>query len=245
MNLGDFATYYGCFGLNGLLAISAYRLFRRPREISAQPPGVRHPIRLRVRTSDVYTYEQVLLQGEYAFEFPFSPKTIIDAGANVGMASIYFACRFPEARIVAVEPEASNFAQLARNVQPYRMVTPVHAALWNRDDEISVCAPGHATGTSRKWGFVTQEGPGAKVRAITLPTLMKEMQMPSVDVLKMDIEGAEKEVLESCPDVDQIRCLMVELHERFKPGCCIAADAAMQGFTKLQRDETTIYLRDR
>jgi FkbM family methyltransferase len=244
MNFRDrFVTYYDCFGINGLLAIGANRLFQRPKEISAKPPGVPHPLHLRMRTSDVYAYAQVLLQGEYAFEFPFSPKTIIDAGANVGMASIYFACNFPEARIVAVEPEASNFAQLARNVQPYRTVTPVHAALWNRDDEISVCAPGPATGTSGKWGFVTQEGPGAKVRSITLPTLMKEMQMPSVDVLKMDIEGAEKEVLESCLDVDQIRCLMVELHDRFKPGCSIAADAAMQGFTKLQRAETTIYFR--
>ena len=101
------------------------------------------------------------------------------------MASIYFTHRYPEAKVVAIEAEASNFAALARNVRPYPAIVPVHAALWNQDGEISVSEPDPATGASGKWGFVTHEGSCVKVRAITMQTLMKEMEMRSVDLLKI------------------------------------------------------------
>lgn len=238
------AVYYNNFGLSGLLAISAYRIFGRPKEITAQPRGIQHPVHIRVRTSDSSIYGEVLLQGEYAFDLPFSPKTIVDAGANIGMTSIYFTHRYPEAKIVAVEAEASNFAVLARNVEPYPAIIPIHAALWDRDGQISVSEQDPATDSGGNWGFVTHEGPGVKVRAITMPTLMKEMQMRSIELLKVDIEGAEQEVFKACDWMDDIRCLMIELHDRFKPGCSKAVDSVTQGFSKLHRGETTLYLRD-
>jgi FkbM family methyltransferase len=183
------------------------------------------------------------VRGGYGFELPFSPKTIVDAGANIGMASIYFTHRYPEAKVIAIEAEASNFAVLARNVRPYPAIIPVHAALWNRDGEISVSEPDPATGVSGKWAFVTHEGSGVKARAITMRTLMKEMEIPSVDVLKVNIEGAEKEVFETCDWMDDIRCLMIDLHDRFKPGCSEAVNSVAQGFSKLKRGEVTLYLR--
>jgi FkbM family methyltransferase len=236
--------YYGYFGIRGVLAMAAYRLFGRPEEITAHPPAIRNPVHLRLRTTDQFLYAEILLQGLYAFDLPFTPKTIVDAGANIGMASIYFAHRYPEAKIVAIEPEASNFDMLARNVRPYPTITPVHAALWNRDGEISVGEPGPATGASGKWAFVTHEGSGVKVRAMTMRTLMKEMQMCSVDLLKIDIEGAEKEVFEACDWINDIRCLMIELHDRLKPGCSEAVNSVAQGFSKLKRVETTLYVRE-
>jgi FkbM family methyltransferase len=234
--------HYSNLGLRGVLAISAYRLFGWPTQMTVRPPGIRNPVFLRPRTTDELTYAEILLRGQYAFELPFSPKTIVDAGANIGLASIYFTHRYPEAKIIAVEAEATNFAVLARNVRSYPAIVPVHAALWNRDGEISVSEADPATGAFEKWGFITHEGPGAKVRAITMRTLMEEMRMRSVDLLKIDIEGAEKEVFESCDWMDDIRCLMIELHDRFKPGCSEAVNFAAQRFSKLQRGETTLYL---
>ena len=52
------------------------------------------------------------------------PSVIIDAGANIGLASIWFASKFPEARILAIEPEKSNYELLVRNVEPLHHVTP-------------------------------------------------------------------------------------------------------------------------
>jgi FkbM family methyltransferase len=237
--------YYSNFGIRGVLAISAYRLFGRPKEITAHPPAIRNPVHLRVRTSDTFVYGEILLRGQYSFDLPFSPRTIVDAGANIGMTSIYLTHRYPEARIVAIEPEASNFAVLVRNVRPYPAIIPVHAALWYRDGEISVGKPTPASAAGDKWGFVTREGSGIKVRAMTMRTLKKELQMCSVDLLKIDIEGSEKEVFDVCDWMDDVNCLMIELHDRFKPGCREAVDSVAQGFSKLQRGDTTLYIRQK
>ena len=140
MSVRDGLTwYYGNYGLpSGVLAIAAYRLFGQPKVIAAHPPGIRSPVLLRLKTSDESTYVQILLGGQYSFELPFSPRAIIDAGANIGMASIFFANKYPEATIIAIEAETSNFNILLKNVRPYPTIIPVHAALWNRDGEISV-----------------------------------------------------------------------------------------------------------
>lgn len=245
MSIGEgLSAYYREFGVRGVFSISAYRLLGHPREITARAPGIRDAVHLRVRTTDVSTYSEVLLRGEYGFDLPFSPKVIVDAGANIGMSSVYFAHKYPEAKIIAIEPEASNFAMLARNVIPYPAIVPVHAALWNRDGEISISEPDPATGASGNWAFVTREGPGDKIRAVTMRTLMIEMQLPNVDLAKIDIEGAEKEVFEDAGWLAQVRCLMIELHDRFRPGCSKAVDSVAQGFSKLQRGETTLYIRE-
>jgi FkbM family methyltransferase len=236
--------YYRYFGLRGVLAISAYRLFGHPKELNAHPSAIRHPVHLRLRTTDQEVYPEILLQGFYAYDLGFSPKTIVDAGANIGMASIYFTHRYPEARVVAIEAEASNFALLAKNVRPYSSITPIHAALWSEDGEISVSQPDPSTRAGGEYAFFTHEGSGVKVRAITMPTLMKEMQIRSVDLLKVDIEGAEKEVFEACNWMNAVRCLMIELHDRFKPGCSEAVTSVAQAFSKSQRGETTVYIRE-
>jgi FkbM family methyltransferase len=244
MSVHDGLTwYFGNFGLRGILALSTYRLFGQPREIAACPPGVRHPVHLRLKTSDESTYAQTLLWGQYAFDLPFSPRIIVDAGANIGMASIYFAHKYPRAKVIAVEAEASNFAMLVRNTRPYPAIIPVHAALWNRDGEISVGDPDPATGANGHWAFVTREGLGESVRAMTMRTLMTEMQIQSIDLVKIDIEGAEKEVFEDSSWVENVGCLMIELHDRYRPGCSQAIESAMQGFSKLERGETTFFLR--
>jgi FkbM family methyltransferase len=239
----NLAGYYMNFGVRGVLAVSAYRLFGRPREIIAHPPGIRHPVHIRVRTTDPSTYAQILVRRQYAFGLPFSPKTVVDAGANIGMASIFFTHRYPEARVIAIEPEPSNFAVLVRNVQPYPAVIPVHAALWNRDGQISVTTPEPDTPAKVKWAFVTREGPGVKIRAVTMRTLMQDMSITTIDLAKIDIEGAEQEVFEDTRWLAGLGCLMIELHDRLRPGCSEAVEPAMQGFARSQRGETTFYVR--
>jgi FkbM family methyltransferase len=236
--------YYNNFGLLGVLAISSYRLCGRPKEIQGRPSGIQNPVHLRIRTTDTSTYAEILLRGEYALDLPFSPKTIVDGGANIGMASIYFTHRYPEAKVIAIEPEASNFAVLARNVRHYPSIIPVHAALWSQDGQISVSEPDPATGAHGNWGFVTREGPGVQVRAVTMRTLMRETGIPTIDLAKIDVEGAEQELFEDPGWVVGLGCLMIELHDRFRPGCTEAVESAMHGFARSQRGETTFYVRE-
>jgi len=64
------------------------------------------------------------------------PDVIVDAGANIGLASICFANKYANATIIAVEPEQSNFELLEENVAPYPNIVPVQAALWYEDSEV-------------------------------------------------------------------------------------------------------------
>lgn len=240
-----FNKYYCNFGLRGVLHIASHRLFGYPKEIKALPSGICKPIRIRVNSTDIEVYKEVILGEQYGFDLPFSPKIIVDGGANIGMAAIYFANKYPKSKIIAIEAEASNFAVLLRNVRPYPSIVPIHAALWNRDGEIVVRAP-EGSNKSGKWGFVTHEGSeGDKVRAVTMQTLMQEvgLSLSSIDLVKLDIEGAEQEVFENTRWLKDVKCLMIELHDRFRSGCTNAVEPAMGAYKRLRRGETTFYVR--
>ena len=75
------------------------------REISVVMPNLQHPIVIRPRSTDRFVFEQIFLDSDYELTVDLSPHFIVDAGANVGFASIYFANRYPGATIIALEPE--------------------------------------------------------------------------------------------------------------------------------------------
>lgn len=58
------ASYFSIFGIRGVLTISAYHLFGLPKEMVVRPRGIKYPVRLRVRTSDVFVYRTILLDME-------------------------------------------------------------------------------------------------------------------------------------------------------------------------------------
>jgi hypothetical protein len=107
----------------------------------------------------------------------------------------------------------------------------VHAALWNENTAIEVIDP-----KKGKWGFqtasATAAGAGVQhVDGITVDGLMRAHGLDTIDVLKIDIEGAEKEVFtDASAWIDRVDVLMIELHERMKSGCNRAVYAATHGF---------------
>jgi FkbM family methyltransferase len=195
-------------------------------------PGIRHPVHLRFGTSDAWALKEVLLDGEYDFLPRISPKVIIDAGANIGLAAVFFANKFPDAMVYALEPEESNFKMLEKNTAAYPQIRPLKTALWNENKQINLVDPsgGH-------WGFVTRDD-GSKpherlslVEATTLNALMEKLNVERIDILKIDIEGAEKEVFEnSAKWIGKVQIIMVELHDRYRPGCDKAFAEATQEF---------------
>ncbi|HWH85106.1 MAG TPA: FkbM family methyltransferase [Burkholderiaceae bacterium] len=212
--------YLRILGLPGLVAAVGGKLSGRPRTIAFDVPALSRPIFMRVPSSDVDVYEQVFLDTEYRFDVKQDPRVIIDAGANIGLASIYFANRFPAARIYAIECEASNFRLLERNAAQYPNIVPIHAALWDQDGEIEIVDPGLG-----EWGFMTatkNEGSRASalVRSMTMASVMREYRIDHVDILKIDIEGAELEVLTASAEwIDRVDTVIAELHDRLKAGC--------------------------
>ena len=216
--------YYSRFGLNGVLSIIKAKFFPGNDLIQVKRKDIKFPFCLRYKTSDIPTYDQVFLQNEYDFIASPPPKTIIDAGANIGLASIYFANRYPEATIIAIEPELSNFELLSSNVKPYKNITPLNVALWNSNEKINLMDPGLG-----KWGFMTQEDNSEEdkygdvchiVQGITVDKIIDDYGLDRISILKIDIEGAEREVfMDPSRWLDKVDSLIVELHERMKPGC--------------------------
>ena len=234
--------YYELSGGRGVFAITSFRLCGRPRELAVVPAQSDHRVYLRIDTSDFCAYRDVLAFKTKSYEprMPgFAPKTIVDAGAHIGMASILFALRYPAARIVALEPEPSNFAALVRNTAPYQSITPIQAALWREDGEVSL----GASTAHPKGAFQIVDSGGQKVRAITMDTVMREANFESIDLLKMDIEGAEKDVFESCPWIGKIQVIAIELHDRLRPGCSFSVQNAARSLRCERQGEVTIFLR--
>jgi len=235
--------YYETCGSRGVWAVTSFRLCGRPRELASAPPRSNHKVHLRIDTSDFCAYRDVLIFKTKSYDpnLPeFSPRTIVDAGAHIGMASILFALKYPAARIIAVEPEAANFAALVRNTAPYKTITPIHAALWCEDGEVAL-GPSNA---HTKGAFQIVDNGPQRVRAITMDTLMSETGIDSIDLLKVDIEGAEVEVFASCPWITKVRVIAIELHDRVRTGCSSVVKTAAKGMQLNQTGEVTFFIRE-
>lgn len=230
--------YYELCGSRGVCEIALFRFFGRPQTLAVVPPLTNHPVHLRIGTSDFCSYRDVLVFQTKSYDpktICFVPKTIVDVGAHIGMASIRLALDYPMAIIFAVEPEPSNFAALSRNVLPYKNIVPIHAALWPVEGRVSMePSNAHPKGTFR---VVQDDQP--YIRAITMDTLMRENGIDSIDLLKMDIEGAEKDVFKECPWIRKVRVLAIELHDRIREGCRETVLAAAAGFDCHERGEIT------
>jgi FkbM family methyltransferase len=195
--------------------------------VAVRLPGSKDSIQLRRHTSDIAAFEQVFIDGEYALPLgDGSPRVIVDAGANVGCASVYFARRFPRASIFAFEPESSNFTVLERNGKRYSNIRAIRGAIWNCDTELEIQNP-----SDDKWAFRVQE-PSAKgtstVPAFSMPAVMKMTGIDRIDILKVDIEGAEKELFDESSKewIDRVGVIIIELHDWIRPGCSDALSNA-------------------
>lgn len=223
MRVGSFKKYLRSVGFNGYIEAVKAKIMGEARLFKVERQDCKYPFWLRVPSSDVPTYRKVFIDHEYEFKVNAAPNVIIDAGANIGLASIYFANKYPNAKIISIEAERGNYELLSKNVANYKNVIPVHAALWNVCEEISLIDPGLGD-----WGFMTGEDNEGlsmddirhSVPGVTIDYLIQEYHIDEIDILKVDIEGAEKEVFEDTSGwIDRVNSIVVELHERMKPGC--------------------------
>lgn len=179
----------------------------------------RNEVEIRKMDSDLPIFYQVFaeLQYDISYFLKYKPQTIIDCGANVGYASLYFKTLFPEAQIVAVEPQGNNFAQLNKNVSGYNNIKTINAAIWHRDAEISIKNEGQMSA-----GFEMQEATqgGALLKGVTIDDIAAAEKFGTIDILKIDIEGSEFELFANNPHswLSKTRCLIIELHDNLKPG---------------------------
>ena len=160
-------------------------------------------------------FEQIFVDNQYNIEINFEPKAIIDLGANVGFASVYFANKFPDAKILAIEPDDSNYQAAIKNLNAYKNVSLIKGAVWNKSENINLIDSGHGEAA-----YMVKPGEGENmIRAYTIPEIFKILNVGEVDILKIDIEGSEKEIFEDGDAwINKAKIIIVETHDRYKPG---------------------------
>jgi FkbM family methyltransferase len=173
------------------------------------------PFRIVDAASFLSSYREIFQREIYAFDAERSDPYIIDCGANVGQAVTYWKKRFPAARIHAFEPDLDVYKTLAWNCaqRDFDAVELGRAAVWVHENGIVFHAKGADAGTV----VVPEEPRTSRIEAdpeYTVPTVrLRDYLDVAVDLLKMDIEGAETEVLLDCADgLHRVRRLFVEYH---------------------------------
>ncbi len=157
---------------------------------------------------------------------------ILDGGANIGVSAIYFALTVPGAHVVAVEPEAANFALLQRNARGLDVACR-QAALAGRPGRARIIDPGEGA-----WAFQTATGASEDgLPCITVGELLDEFAAGTFPFLvKLDIEGAERDVFTGDTSwVEQVPIIVTELHDWLFPGAGIARPF-LQRVAALDRD---------
>lgn len=176
----------------------------------------------RPYTTDYYSLNDLLFRH---FNVPIAeltnPKMIIDLGVNIGYTVAHFACLYPTARIIGLEPDKENYDLAIRNTSRWEnRVTLINSAIWsssgwvylegNKEDayKVSIQSDGNLPGINV----------GRKVPAITMNDILGKYGIQEIDHLKIDIEGAEQEILldREANWLEIVNTLRVEIHEKSK-----------------------------
>lgn len=188
--------------------------------------GVPVTLHCRRAVTDLHVLRQIFWRHELAVPLPYPPATILDGGAHIGLAAVDFRRRYPQARLLCVEPDRDNAAVLRRNCAALGNATVVDGAVWYEDGPLAIVNP---DATSWEFRVGRPAAPStAPVPGYTIGTLLDDAGWERVDLVKLDIEGAEKHVFSAGVGdwIDRVGYLLIELHDRYEPGCLDAVRRA-------------------
>jgi len=156
----------------------------------------------------VKTYTEIFVEEIYRFETSHKKPVIFDCGANIGLSTIYFKTLYPNAIVQAFEPDTTLFEVLRKNIEcnGLKDVELHQAAIWTQNTQLSFANKGS------EGSHIDTSGKSAQqVQAIQLSSILANLD--SIDLLKMDIEGAEYEVIKDCAmQLPKIKHLFLEYH---------------------------------
>lgn len=160
--------------------------------------------------------KEVFSQHSYYFETINARPFIIDAGAHIGLTTLYFKKQFPGAEIVAIEPNALNFKLLEQNIWENQLedVTAIRAAVTGSGTEAKFFADAAQSWLSTSSLIEHAWNGDQDTTQHTVPALqVSSLITRHVDLLKLDIEGAEQEVLQEAQQkLPLIKKILMEFH---------------------------------
>jgi len=230
----QFVTRYGVAGVPPFIGYAVYRRRKFPGTTDIALPDIRWPLRLRNQTSDREVFGQIFLEQTYDWRrfYPYGTwldatynrllsegrtPFILDAGANIGFSSIWFATRYPRALIYAVEPDEGNFLALRVNTQKYGTIVPVRAAILDNNMPVKI-SNSHAPSWMRQVTDATPDSPD-QIPGYSVAEVMRMANASHILIAKIDIEGSERALFRSNTEwMDNTTLIAIELHDALAPG---------------------------
>lgn len=175
---------------------------------------------LRKKGSDIEVFRHIFSARHYDIKklLKRSPEVIVDLGANTGLSASYFKMTFPDAVLYAVEPDPGNFELLQSHAKQFDNVICLHHAIWSKNEMLTLYNPDTGGYSMNTIAIGNRSG---EVEALTMDTLLARNGVNKVDILKMDIEGAELELFKNSDTswLAKVGMLIIETHDRKQPGC--------------------------
>ena len=197
-------------------AAAWHRAERLAATVKRFTPGTIRMLDYELEYSDLSSFcpqwHDIFVEGAVDFQTAAAAPRILDCGSNVGLASLFFKRRFPGARVTAYEADPALCAMTKKNLARNGAgdVGVVHAALWTSNGDVTFRSEGSDSGMI---DGLSGTIPG---RSVTVPSLrMRDiLERERIDLLKLDIEGAEDAVLADCePVLDRVHAIVMDLHE--------------------------------
>ena len=179
---------------------------------------------LRINSTDFATFLQ-FLRGDHfqsilniATEHQIEINSVVDAGANIGLASLFFKLHLPNCEIIAIEPDSGNFTQLHNHIKANSLlnIKSEKAALWFETDQLQLK---NSIGSKNNWAFqVEKNGIGESINGYSLQYFMEKYQWNNIDLLKIDIEESEKHLFKDQTTAYEFlqftKVISIEVHEK-------------------------------
>jgi FkbM family methyltransferase len=190
-------------------------------------PSAKAESRIRAR------YEQILASGD--------TPVIVDAGANIGVASIWFKRLYPKATVMAIEPHPDTASVLRRNIAAFDGIHVIEAAIGSQPGFVSLMA------SEQAWGVTTVRGEG-EVRIVTIGEVIAATPNAQPLIVKIDIEGFESDLFsENVEWLDSSFAVYIEPHDWMFPGRHTSASfqraMGCRDFELYLIDENILYVR--
>ncbi|MEO6133548.1 MAG: FkbM family methyltransferase [Ginsengibacter sp.] len=203
----------------------------------------------RIYSSDSKVFDLVMLDEEYKaatdiFLLNNIPlNNCMDLGSNIGLTSLFVKKLFPDCKVVALEPDENNFLMIQKNVEANHL-TNVHLVKGGvgKRDCFLVDDGGIRNRMEWSYSFKEVEEPTGIV-SYSINTLMKNFSFDEIDFLKIDVEGAEKEIFSDEADMSflqKVKVMALEIHDEFNIRSKIYSILRENDFIIFNSGETTI-----
>ncbi len=187
---------------------------------------VKTEFQIKRNASDAQVFEQIIELEEYSpilaifREKNISPRTMIDAGANIGLTCLYFKSHFPDLAITALEPSEETYNRLEQiiNINHFSSVRLLKKGLWSSQTRLKADT---SFRDGQDWSFrlvEASEKEPALFETTSIDDIINKLNLNSIDFLKIDIEGGEVEIFKDFSKIhwfDKVKIIALEIHDEF------------------------------